>query len=312
MKKNIAMEKKWKLASTHEPLQARNGKRILFANVPADGHFNPLTGIALHLKEMGYDVRWYSTSIFAEKIKKLGIHYYPFKKAKDINGDNIDERLPQRLKFKSSLKKLNYDLEHFFIRRSVEYYEDLCEIHEQFPFDLVIADAMFMAIPFIKDKLGVPVMGIGITPLVEASKDLPPVGLGMTPANNLFGKWHHALLRNLAARIIFRKPNRLLKQMLLEYGINDGGEDLIDILVKKCNLFLQIGSPSFEYERSDLGQNIRYIGALAPKIQSWKKAPWYHPKLSQYNKVILVTQGTLEKNTAKILVPTQEAIKETE
>ncbi len=32
--------------------------KILFATMPFDGHFNPLTGIAVHLKESGHDVRW--------------------------------------------------------------------------------------------------------------------------------------------------------------------------------------------------------------------------------------------------------------
>jgi len=32
--------------------------RSLFANVPADGHFNPLTGLAKFLQKQGHDVRW--------------------------------------------------------------------------------------------------------------------------------------------------------------------------------------------------------------------------------------------------------------
>ena len=35
------------------------GYRILFATVPADGHFVPLTGIAMALRARGHDVRWY-------------------------------------------------------------------------------------------------------------------------------------------------------------------------------------------------------------------------------------------------------------
>ena len=46
-------------------------KKILFACVPGDGHFSPLTGIAKHLQSMGYDVRWYCSSSYGEKIKKL-------------------------------------------------------------------------------------------------------------------------------------------------------------------------------------------------------------------------------------------------
>ena len=34
--------------------------KILFASMPADGHFNPLTGVAVDLAERGHDVRWYA------------------------------------------------------------------------------------------------------------------------------------------------------------------------------------------------------------------------------------------------------------
>jgi UDP:flavonoid glycosyltransferase YjiC (YdhE family) len=52
-------------------------RKILFANFPGDGHFNPLTGLAIHLKNSGHDVRWYTGSKYETKIKKLGFTYYP-------------------------------------------------------------------------------------------------------------------------------------------------------------------------------------------------------------------------------------------
>jgi hypothetical protein len=36
----------------------RRRLKILFANIPADGHFNPLTPLAVHLQSLGHDVRW--------------------------------------------------------------------------------------------------------------------------------------------------------------------------------------------------------------------------------------------------------------
>jgi len=36
------------------------GKKILFVTVPADGHFNPLTGLAKYLQDSGCEVRWYT------------------------------------------------------------------------------------------------------------------------------------------------------------------------------------------------------------------------------------------------------------
>ncbi|MEI9809634.1 MAG: hypothetical protein WDO16_18215 [Bacteroidota bacterium] len=54
------------------------GKKILFATFPADGHFNPLTGLAVHLKELGCDVRWYTSVKYEDKLQRLNIPPLPF------------------------------------------------------------------------------------------------------------------------------------------------------------------------------------------------------------------------------------------
>src|SRR5688500_16767840 len=105
MKKNNFDEALPAIASRVKP-----GGRILFANVPADGHFNPLTGLAVHLKQVGYDVRWYTSALYEEKIKRLNIPYYPFKKALQVTGDNVDEIFPERRSIVSQVEKLKFDM----------------------------------------------------------------------------------------------------------------------------------------------------------------------------------------------------------
>ena len=81
------------------------GKKILFANFPGDGHFNPLTGLAVHMKSLGSDVRWYSSSIYASKLNKLQIFHYPFQRAKDVNAENLEQVFPERSQIKGIVKK---------------------------------------------------------------------------------------------------------------------------------------------------------------------------------------------------------------
>src|SRR4051794_15597785 len=101
------------------------GTKILFANFPADGHFNPLTGLAVHLKNLGCEVRWYTAASYAEKVNKLGIRLYPITKAIDVSADNdIEEVFPERKKHKSQISKLKFDMINVFILRSPEYYAD--------------------------------------------------------------------------------------------------------------------------------------------------------------------------------------------
>jgi len=286
------------------------GRKILFASFPADGHFNPLTGIAVYLKQLGYDVRWYSSRSYTEKLRKLGIPQYVFKKALDVEGNDFDRVFPERTRKKSQLAKLNFDMIHAFIMRGPEYYADLLDIHNDFPFELMIADCTFTGIPFVKDKMNIPVMSIGVLPLVETSKDLAPPGLGMTPSYTPMGRLKQSVLRFVADEVLFGKPNRVMRKLLDKYYIPHNGENIFDLMVKKSTLFLQSGTPGFEYKRSDLGKNIRYIGALLPYKERKALNPWFDARLNSFEKVILVTQGTVEKDASKIIEPTLEAFKD--
>lgn len=288
-----------------------NGKKILFASFPADGHFNPKTGLAVHLASLGYDVRWYTSAGYSEKLKKLQLPHYPFKKAVDISDGNFDEIFPGRLQCKSQVSRLKFDMIHAFILRAPEYFEDIKEIYKEFPFDLMIADAAFVGIPFVHHLLKIPVIAIGVFPLTENSKDLPPSGLGMEPSYTFFGKIRQSILRQVANLVIFKKPNRILHQLLDEYNIPHKKESVFDMLVNKANLLLQSGTPGFEYFRSDMSSNVKFIGPLLPYSASTRSETWYDKRLDQYEKIILVTQGTVEKDIYKLLVPTLEAYKNT-
>ncbi|MES2851014.1 MAG: glycosyltransferase, partial [Bacteroidota bacterium] len=289
-----------------------NGKKILFANFPGDGHFNPLTGLSVHLKNAGYDVRWYTGSHYAPKLEKLQIPHYPFVKAMEFTADNIKDVFPDREKAVSQIAKLKFDIINVFIKRGPEYYEDIKNIRDEFPFDLMIADCCFTGMPFVKHLLQVPIIAIGVVPLTETSKDLAPAGLGVEPSYSFFGKIKMRLLRIVAKHIIFKQPDKELHQLLDNYHIPHNSESVFDILIKNSDLFLQSGSPSFEYKRSDMSRHIKFIGALLPHTTKKKNNSWFDERLNQYKNVVLVTQGTVEKDGRKILVPTLEAFKNTD
>jgi UDP:flavonoid glycosyltransferase YjiC (YdhE family) len=286
-------------------------KKILFANMPYEGHFNPLTGIAMHLKSLGHDVRWYSGSIFKEKIDRLGIPYYPFKKALDFNQHNVHILFPERDKIRGAVGKLKYDLKTAFILRSTEFYEDISEIDESWSFDLLISDIAFTGMPFVKEKLNKKVVSVGVFPLIETSRDLPPTGLAMTPSNSFFGRKKQGFLRFFANKIIFREAASLFARLFREHGLAPVEGNIFDVLCKKTDLLLQSGTPGFEYTRSDLSKKVRFVGPLLPFSKGGKGLHDLGEQLGKYEKAILVTQGTMEKDPEKILVPTLDAFKDT-
>jgi len=293
-------------------LQPGKGKKILFANFPADGHFNPLTGLAVQLAAQGYDVRWYCSEHTAPKLKKLQLHHYPFKKAIDVSEGNFDEIFPGRQQKKTTLSRLKFDIINAFILRAPEYYADIKEIYQSFPFDIMIADCAFTGIPFVRDLMYIPVISIGVFPLTESSADLPPNGLGIEPSYTFWGKIRQSLLRTVANTFIFREPNAVLHQLLDQYNIPHRNENAFDLLVNKSDFLLQSGTPGFEYKRSDMSSHIRFAGPLLPHSNCSNSTLWFDERLNRYKNIILVTQGTVEKNVKKILVPALEAFKGTD
>jgi UDP:flavonoid glycosyltransferase YjiC (YdhE family) len=103
-----------------------------------------------------------------------------------------------------------------------------------------------------------------------------------------------------------------MRQVFGEYGIETKAESVFDLAVEKSNLVLQTGSPGFEYKRSDLDPKYKFVGALLPHSAKRTGVRWTSDKLSQYKKVVLVTQGTVEGDVNKIIAPTLEAFKDTD
>jgi len=283
--------------------------KILFACVPFDGHFNPLTGIASMLKRQGHDVRWYAQDYYADKLSGMGIYRYPFKRTVQYNQGNLDIIFSERLKHRGQLKRLNFDLQTSFLKRTPEFFADIVEINHSFHFDLLIADVMFTAIPLVSKILKKPVLSIGVAPLMESSNDAPPAGLGMTPSKSWPGRLKQDIMQYLTDNILLGKSHRMFREILTSYGLIVKGNTM-DYLIRSSTYMLQSGTPGFEFRRSDIGKNIRFIGAVLPYSKGRVPNTELREKARRYEKVILVTQGTIEKDPEKLIVPVIEAYKD--
>lgn len=286
--------------------------KILFANFPMDGHFQPLTGLAVQLKNAGHEVRWYTGKAYKEKIEKMGIPFYSTVKAMEINKDKLSVLFPQRDSIKSQIGKLKFDIRHAFILRGPEYYKDIKNIDVTWPFDLLISDIAFTGAPFVKDCMKKPVISVGVMPISENSKDLPSSGLGIMPSYTFWGRMKQNFMRFVTDNLIFRDSTRLVRRIFDEYGIEQVKGNVFDAMSRKATMVLQSGVPGFEYPRSDMNKNLRFMGPLLPYSNAGRKRFPYHEKLKKYGKMILATQGTAERNTEKIIVPVLEAFKDSE
>ncbi|RFZ90267.1 glycosyltransferase [Mucilaginibacter conchicola] len=287
-------------------------KKILIATVAADGHFKPLTGLAKYLSDIGCEVKWYTSGIYKNKLDSMGIVNYPFKFAKDINGETLNEIFPERNAFQTAGEKVNFDMINVFIEPGPDQLADIIEIRKDFSFDAVIVDNMFPALPYLSARLDVPVVAIGIIPLSEDDEELGPYGPGFYPPST-----HEEMMRMVEVRAMFREEvykestDRLIT-LLDAHGIAHKGVNFFDIMTKAPDRYLQIGTPSFEYTRSKPGANIEFIGALLPYSDPRKEEKWTDERLKKYEKVLLVTQGTIEGDVSKLIIPTLETFKNSE
>ncbi|WMJ73696.1 glycosyltransferase [Cytophagaceae bacterium ABcell3] len=287
-------------------------KKLLFATAPFDGHFNPLTGLAMHLKEQGFEVRWYTGSHYADKLRKLDISHYATKRAKELTQDTLDDVFPERAKLKSTVKKIKFDIKNVFIGRSPEYYEDVKEIKESYDFDLVVCDSGFAANYLIKNLLNIPVICVGVMPLMESSKDLAPYGLGIAPEEGAVAKIKQGLMRFMSKNMIFKEGTVEFNKILKKYGLEPVNDVIFDVAVRYPSLFLQSGVLGFEYKRSDMSHKVKFVGPLLPYKKPTAENTFEHEeKLSKYDKVILVSQGTVDnKEPEKLMIPALEALKD--
>jgi MGT family glycosyltransferase len=294
---------------TAKPKGTGNAKRILFANIPADGHFNPLTSLAVHLKEIGHEVRWYTGPSYAAKIEKLGIPRYLFKKAKEVTVHNIDAVFPERKGIKNHVKKVNFDICNYFILRAEEFFEDIQDINREFDFDIMIADSAFTGITLTREKLKKYTVTVGVYPLNVSSRDLGPTIMGLPPFTSFAGRQFQRFLKWMVDNVMLKKANEMMRSLHARHGIDMGDMNIFDAQLHASSLYLQSGAPAFEYHRSDLSKKIRYVGPLLPYPKNTTYELGFEDKIAKYKKVILVTQGTFEHDSRKLIIPALEAFK---
>ncbi len=285
---------------------------ILFATVPSDGHFNPLTGIAMHLKTAGHDVRWYTGPSYTAKLERLGIPHYPFQRAREINGDNIGELFPERAKLRGPAL-IRFDGRHMMVANTGNYFEDVQEIDASFSFDVLFCDAAFYAMQLIKEKLGKRVCAIGIAPSLETSKDVPPNFVGLKPAKNAVGKFIHQGMRAMMERMVMNDVKELYNQILASHGLAPIDGSLFDVSYRSPDVVFQSGVPGFAYSRRERNPKVTFVGALLPYKAAINTAFSQPEKLGTYKRVILISQGTVDnKDPRKLIVPALEALKDTD
>jgi MGT family glycosyltransferase len=277
--------------------------KFLFAVFPATGHVNPGLPIACELARRGHDVRWYSTSKFRNAIEAAGARFVPYKRALEVDESTFGA-LPDRPK--GGLKQLQWDIENVFVGVLPEQFADIAgELHRE-PADMIVGDTASLVSFLVSEKLGIPFVTFGVTVITFSSRDTAPFGTALMPSSSPIGRLRNRLLHAINDRVIFRAALRRYRRIRRDLGLPRLRGSAFDF-PKHAALFLQGTAPSFEYPRSDLPPNVRWIGASIPEPPAdWTPPAWWDRMDGR--RVVLVTQGTVNNDYDQLIRPAIRAL----
>lgn len=281
--------------------------RFLIATIAAAGHVNPALPIARKLVERDHEVYWYTGKGFQEKIEATGARHVPICTGIDFTDINT---IPQNfIEQKDALKgvaQFKYYLKHGFIDSAVTQLEDLTNILNEFPADVLLCDVFCLGISWLHEKTGLPWAAFGMSALPFNSRDTAPFGLGILPGNSWGEKLRNRFLNYLSQNVLMRDVTIHLDKCRESVGLPKKSQDFFTAALSPF-LYLQGTTPSFEYPRSDLASQIHFIGTFLPPAPAFTPPAWWDD-LKLDKPIIHVTQGTVATEARDLILPTIEAL----
>ena len=281
--------------------------RFLFATMPAAGHVTPGLPVARELADRGHEVHWYTGAVYREAIEAVGATHHPILSAYDFGGLGIDEAFPE-LTGLTGLTMVRQALQRTFIDSGPGMLRDLEAILADFPADVAVSEALFVATRWLHEFGGPPWATLGESMLGTYSRDTAPFGPGLFPRGGPLGRARNVTMNALHRRVVFGPVSARYEQARAEVGLPPLGRSFLDTLTSPF-LYLQGTVPSFEYPRSDLPDHLHFVGPLLPDPPDAFTPPsWWGELQSTTRPIVLVTQGTVANDPRLLIAPAITAL----
>ncbi len=280
--------------------------RILVATVPLTGHVEPMRLVVRALIARGHEVQWAAARKFAARIEATGATYLPPDEAPDWDDGDVDSALPV-LHGRTGLARIKAELLEMFIRPMGAQLRDLEAAAARFAPDAIVADQAHLGAALFAERRRIPWASLGISALGIPSVDTAPFGPGWPlPRRTPAGRIRNRLLYAIVHRLLFGSVTRAYRRARVAAGFPAGRRSYFDFL--SPDVHLQPTVASFEYPRSDLPRQVRFIGPLVPPAPAAAVLPAWWPELlaahARGTPIVLVTQGTLATDPAALIEPT--------
>jgi MGT family glycosyltransferase len=283
---------------------------ILIASMQPVGHVGPLLNVAEGLVARGDRVTVLTAAQHADRIRAVGAAPAALPAAAEFDEANLDRDFPGRAET-SGIKRVNFDVTRLFLAPMPYQTAALAELMKNHRYDAIIADAGFFGVlPFLLGDPSArpPILTYSTTPLMMSSRDHAPMGLGILPSATPLGRLRNQALNLLSQKVLLRQSHRVANEHLhrlnapkLPVFVMDAGT--------LGDRYIAPTVPTFDYPRSDLPANVRYVGAVHPRPSEGFRPPAWWSELRGDKPVVHVTQGTIDNaDLGRLLEPTIEAL----
>lgn len=279
---------------------------ILIAALSPNGHIAPMLTVAADQVKRGNTVTVLTGPAHAAAVRAVGALPHPLPAIADFDDSPFDATRRGRT---SPIKALNLAIIRLFLDPMPHQAAELAKVLEGRRFDAIIADyGFFGVLPLLLGDPArrPPVLYYTPTPLMLSSRDTAPNGLGIPPGH----PWCNRALNLFSQRVLLREAHNATNAMLESLGSRPLPTFLLDAGML-ADRFVVPTVPRFEYPRSDLPPNVRFVGAVHPRPTSrFTPPPWWHA-LDADRPVVHVTQGTVDNvDLSRLIEPTVAALAE--
>jgi MGT family glycosyltransferase len=248
---------------------------LLAYTSPAAGHLFPLLPGLHELQRRGHDVQLRTAPHLVEAARTAGLDAEP-----------IDARIPgMRSSTRRDANRLRHGLAALMARGEAER-EDLQGAIAEVDPDVVLVDTNAYGAAVAAERSGRPWATTLPSLLPLPGPGIPPYGFGLRPL--------HGPLGRLRDRVLWRAAERLYAQAMLprlntirSHAGLPALQSPLEHLLAPDRLIVLTGDP-LEYPRSDLPENVRFVGAQLWEPQA-PPPPWL---LEEGDPWVLVTCST--------------------
>jgi UDP:flavonoid glycosyltransferase YjiC (YdhE family) len=266
-----------------------------------------MLSISHDLVARGNRVTVITGAVNAEAVRAAGAELHPLPANADLDDAQFD---PVARGNTSAIAALNPAIIRMYLAPMARQAAELSTAMARRRFDAIIVDhAFFGVVPFLLgDRAGrAPVLYYAPTPLMLSSRDTAPPGMGLPPRAGTIGRLRNRALNLFSHEVVLRQSHRAANATLKSMGLTRLPVFLLDVGVLADRLLVPT-VPTFEYPRSDLASNVRFVGPVRPSSHEYVRPAWW-PELDGDRPVVHVTQGTVDnEDPTRLIEPTIEAL----